>query len=293
MSYLTRYQELLKAQGLNHLIMGDILFREYNKIIIPLGPIIRLKPAVSIDTKLIFNKLKGKLIWWSYTNNDIAESDWYGVVKKRHFELADYRTSNIRNQIRKGLKCCYIEKVVASEIVEKGYEVFCKATQSIKGPSISKSDYQANILRTELFADIIDYWGIYIDNSLKGYAIIYKYEKLEANISEIRIDPSINKFYPSYSLFHLLSEFYLKNEKFEYLSDGYRNLVHETQIQELLISKFGFEKVYLILNLRIKFPINFMVNILYLFRKFIKHKGLQAIFKLNTVVLQQKKGSIG
>jgi hypothetical protein len=89
---------------------------------------------------------------------------------------------------------------------------------------------------------------------------VFEYGTLEANISEIRINPDFNKDYPSYALFHSLSEFYLKERGFDYISDGYRSLAHNTGIQHLLETKFGFVKQPLALELVIKFPYNILAR---------------------------------
>ena len=80
MVYLNRFEALLKEQGVAYLRFEDTLLREYNNIIIPLGPLLVDKPKAKINTKLVFKKLKGKLVWWAYYDGQNTNSDWY---KKR------------------------------------------------------------------------------------------------------------------------------------------------------------------------------------------------------------------
>lgn len=255
LDYLTRYEQLLQRQGINYLRLGDLILREYGSIIIPMGPVIQTKPEKPIDKNEIFSKLKGKLVWWSYHRVGFEENDWYAVIKDKYNPIEAYRTANIRNQIRKGLKTCQIKKITASELMERGFTIYQKAFNAFnQQPPMNESAYKKWLQSFNGFDDIIHFIGIFYNEVLIGYALIYLYGEQEANVSEIRIDPINNKFYPSYALFHWVSEEYLERRQMEYISDGYRNLLHQTRIQELLIQKFGFRKVGLYLAVEIRPP---------------------------------------
>jgi len=266
------YEDFLTKKKVPFIKVGSLILRRYNKIIIPLGPILNKNVPEKIDVKKVFRKLGGFLVWWSVYDEQFSESPWYGVIKKEHFEIEDYPSSNIRNQVRKGLSQCRIKPVEVSWLAEHGYEVYKNAVSRYKQGLglISLDKYKAKITSASGFEELIHYWGIFIEEQLVGYAEIYCHEKQEANISEIKIDPLVLKQYPLYALIHQLSEEYLKIRMFEYLSDGYRSVYHETSIQELLIQKFGFRKVGLKLYLKIRVPFNLLIRALYPFRKWIK-----------------------
>ena len=119
--------------------------------------------------------------------------------------------------------------------------------------------------------------------------MVYTYGILEANISEIRINPKYNRFYPSYALFHELTVFYLQQQKYGYISDGYRNLMHKTSIQKLLIHKFGFKKVGLSLHLHFRQPYPILIKILLPFKHLIKKDSIAAVFNLVDIYQKQKR----
>ncbi len=289
MAYIDRYKELLQKMGVRYVQIDNLLFREYNQIIIPLGSVIQKKPIKPIDYNGIFKKLKGKIIWWSWFGSASENSQWYAVVKKNHTEIDEYTSSNIRNQVRKGIKSNTIKRIPVEMVLNKGFGIYKRATEDYSKVTLSEEYYKKQISATTGFEDIINYWGIFSNGVLIGYAVVYCYGNYEANISEIRLSKIHNKLYPSYALFHTLSEEYLKNQGFEFISDGYKNLLHTTQIQTMLINKFGFEKVGLNLEMAIRFPYNLFVSILYLFKGVIKNKSLKAVFNLIGIYKKQKR----
>jgi hypothetical protein len=110
---------------------------------------------------------------------------------------------------------------------------------------------------------------------------VYCYDKTEANISEVRIDKAFNKLYPSYALFHVLSDHYLNICGFNYISDGYKTVLHASDIQLFLIRKFGFAKVLLHLHVVFRKPYG-LIKLFYPFLKvipFIPH-SLRAVLYL-------------
>jgi hypothetical protein len=291
MDYLSRYEQLLKQQQIKFIRHGNLLLRAYGSIIIPLGPVLANEPDESVLLKPIFSQLSGKLVWWSYVKKGFEENEWYAVIKDVYLPIEAYRTANIRNQIRKGLKNCVIKEISPDELLLDGFSIYKKAFSSFqKKIPLSNNAYNQWVNTFKGFSDIINFIGIFVDEKLVGYSLIYLYAKQEANISEIRIDPAYHKFYPSYALFHWLSEKYLVDEKFEYLSDGYRNLVHQTSIQDLLIAKFGFKKKALFLELGIRKPYNVLFSgIISSLWNYIPLASFKAVAKLSRIIDAQQK----
>ncbi len=284
MSWINRHEELLKAQSINYLRVGDRLLREYNKIIIPLGPVITPSANLPVDAKKVLKKLHGFLVWWT-DNQEVDTSPWYAVIKDKYLEVDEYHSSNMRNKIRKGLKNCEIRQVEASWLGEHGYSVFKNALYTFTKNKIpGLAAFKKKIEPTFNFSDIIHYWGIFMDEKLVGYSVVYCYENHEANISEIRINPDYNTYRPSYALLHKLSEFYLKNQKFNYVNNGYRNLLHETNIQQLLLSDFGYRKLKVKLHRAYRFPFGIMVKTINPFKnRLTRFESISAVLQLEDV----------
>ena len=291
MSYLNRYEEFLKQQEINYFRLGNLLLREYGSIIIPLGPVFIPKPAIDMDSSLVFSRLKGKLLWWSYQKPGYSSNNWYAVIKDKHLSLEEYRTANIRNQIRKGLKNFEVKRIESELLVQQGFALYQKAFEAFNAKApMELAAYQKFMNKLHDFDDIIHVIGVFHQQQLIGYALIYCYGNLEAGISEIRILPEYNKLHPSYALFHWISEEYLAKRNFNYISDGYRNLLHETNIQSLLISKFGFKKQGLFLECELRKPYNYLFNSFSLpLLKLVPFNQIRAITTLLEIKQQQKR----
>jgi hypothetical protein len=65
---------------------------------------------------------------------------------------------------------------------------------------------------------------------------------VEVDYTLIKLDPKYLNLYPAYALLYRMNEFYLGEQKFEYVNDGWRSVFHDTGVQEFLIGKFNFEK---------------------------------------------------
>jgi len=94
------------------------------------------------------------------------------------------------------------------------------------------------------FEDIVHYWGIFHNNILIAYSENYIYDNIEVNYSAIKFHPDFLKLYPSYALFYEMNKYYLKENKFRYANDGFRSILHQTNIQGFLIDKFKFKRAY-------------------------------------------------
>lgn len=261
MDNIVEYSNYLTSIKVNNFIDAGYLFREYGSIIIPFGPVANINNKQIVNKKSVYKHLRGKLLWWSYidNNNTIGENTWYGVVKSGYTKVDEYNNAKTRNQIRKGLKNCIVNKISATNLLDNnGYKLYKNVISSYNLQPMCETDFINFINAGNEYCNIVDYWGVFIDNELIGYSIVYKYGNYEANISEVRLLPSKKQFYPSYALFHELNKYYLNHSGFKYLSDGYRSVMHKTNIQHFLISKFGFYKIPLRLNLEVKWPYNIL-----------------------------------
>lgn len=106
--------------------------------------------------------------------------------------------------------------------------------------------------------------------------------KTEVNYSVLKFDPEFLKLYPSYALIHTMNRHYLQEEGFEYVNDGYRSILHDTNVQEFLIEKFGFEKAYTNLHLHYRQALRILMLASYPFRRSLSclDRRLQAMYRL-------------
>ena len=94
------------------------------------------------------------------------------------------------------------------------------------------------------FADVIDFWAVYHEGVLAGFARNHCYENIEVNYSAMAFHPDYFKFQTSYALIHTMNHYYLRQRSYPYIQDGFRSVSHDTGFQEYLVEKFSFERAY-------------------------------------------------
>jgi len=186
--------------------------------------------------------------------NDTCDCEWYAVICDTFLDLNELPAKN-RSEIRRGLKNCAVRMVDAHLIAEQGYPVYVSAFKRYTGAQIkiiTEHQFKKNVLLMKDFNDIRHYWGVFADDKLIAYSSNYIYGTTEVNYATIKFHPDYLKLYPSYALIYAMNKYYLKEKSFEYANDGFRSILHQTNIQNFLIDKFGFKKACTNLNIAYK-----------------------------------------
>lgn len=246
-----------------------------------------LFPAFSPDSKINLTKevaLKALKEHNCYFLRYISDFDlnsetsfWY-IIKEQHLPIEEY-SRNTRNQIKKGLKSCEVKKVDYQTYLSTCYPVYKNAMLG----------YDEVPVPEERFKDLHepspnrDYWIVY--SSETNEPIAYSTNILEGNSCNytfIKYDPSFQKLYPSYALHFEMDKYYLEEQKLSFVNMGARNILHETGVQNFVISKFKYRRAYCRLNIIYQPLFGLMVKTVFPFRKLIyklKNTGLNTILK--------------
>jgi len=272
-----RFAELYDRLGVKFEIVNGILFREYQRMVVPLGPAMLDYTISEDEARFLLSKFpKALLVRWTdgfnltddYTKTENnSEEGWYAIICTEFKDLEEYSSSD-RNKIKKGLKNCEVKRVEADFIARNGFNVFISAFERYKGvkkPSITEKEFRERVLKMRDFEDIVHYWGVFHNNILIAYSENYIYDDIEVGYSTTKFHPDFLKLRPSEALIYEMNRYYLRDNKFQYVNDGFRNILHQTNIQDFLIDKFNFTKAYtnlyvfyrsyLSIYLRITFPI--------------------------------------
>lgn len=267
---LHRYEEFYKKLGVKTYWIDDELWRSYNKMIVPAGAVLN---SISLDNnqkKELHKYFKSEILIRYNIQSQSTSDIWYVVLCNKFIELQQY-PSKLRSEINRGFKNCKVEKVDAIYASENFFEAYCSAYQRYKASSIpmNKEQFKQHILKSKDFGDIIDFWSVKDIESGKtiAYSQNYLYEKKEVNYSTIKISPEFLKNYPAYALIYTMNKHYLEQEKFEYINDGFKNLMHQTNFQEFLIKKFGFYKHNLKMEINFKPSLNLLIKSTYYFKE--------------------------
>jgi len=260
-----------------------VKWRKYNGALIPIGP-----PHMQVDIYNIKQKVKETNSYFArWTSNFDCDKEtvfWHVICDK--FLTIESLSRNTRSKIRRGLKTCSIRLVNKSIILDQGFECYKAAfinyntTLNLK----TESEFKTDILELE---GSWDFWAVFYKNRMIGYSqnrLIDDY----CDYSTIKLHPSYLSLYSSYVLFFTMNKYYLNELRFKYVNDGARNLVHKTNVQDFLITKFGFRKAYCKLHIEYSFIIRFIVMFIYPIR-FVFHRfNNKFALKINSLLLQEK-----
>lgn len=285
-----RFIEYYKQIGMKIEVYKGILWVEYQRMIQPLGPA-KLDYSISKEeAEYLLSKFPDSFLI-RYTmgfNTTPVSNEWYAVIQDNFLDLDDIPSGNSRSKIRRGLRNCHVSLIDANLVADKGYEVYITAFERYKDarrPQITEEKFKRNVEITKDFEDIIDYWGVFHQDKLIAYATVYKFDSIEADYSVIKFHPDYLKLYPSYALFYTMNKYYLEEKRFEYVNDGFRNILHRTNIQDFLIEKFKFKKRYVNLNIIYKPWFRYLLYTTFPARYLLERLSpkLQALYKLEEI----------
>ncbi len=240
-----RYFDLFKEQGRRAFFLDDNLWVYYQNMIVPVGPAIDNFSLSRTAAKFLLHKLSPAILVRSTTGFSEIANGWYSVICDNVEHIMKMR-GKIRKEIVRGANKCEVRKVSVKFIAENAWPVFSSAFKRYRNTRLVKTErqFKQNMLAAIGFEDIVDCWGVFEKESgrLIAYSQVYLYDKIEANYSMTKFDPDYLRLNPSAILFYERNKYYLDVQKFQYVNSGFRNLSHATRVQEVLISKFGFRK---------------------------------------------------
>jgi hypothetical protein len=243
---LERHAQLCAVRQQRYHMCGDSLFRVFDRVARPIGPIVQDHTLTAAQAAQVRRALGAALVWWTDGPADAATSGWYAVTCDR-FTPLEQMPSKHRCEVRRGQKNCTVRQLDAAFVCQHGYPVYEKSFARYRGRAVTLWDEPAFRRFVELsrdFGDITHYWGAFVGEQLVALAANDIYDKVEATYWMIKADPEHLKAYPIYALIYAMNEFYLGQQGFQYVNDGWRALVHESHVQAFLTAKFGFAHRY-------------------------------------------------
>jgi hypothetical protein len=287
--YPVRYAELFGRLGQPCRFVDGALWVEYNRMAIPVGP---AKGDYSISRESAIAILGGfpkcLLVRATTGFTECSEEDpaWYAVVARDHHEPEQLRPKT-RSRIKKGLDNFSTKMIDASYIAEYGYDIYISAFTRYGNskPSLSRDSFKRQARIMHEFGDIVQYWGVFYDNNLIAYSMNYLFEKTEVSYSTIKYDPAYLKLHSSYALIHSMNAYYLDQKGFEYANEGYKSILHETNVQTFLIHNFEFEKAYTELVIFYRPFLSGIINVTYPIRSLLSRMNdkMGSLFKLEEI----------
>lgn len=198
----------------------------------------------------------------SYTSNfDQKEvSDFWYIINDVPMALEAYPTK-VRNEIRQSLQKCQVEIVDPTEHWDTLFRLYNLAVDGYKHYNYR---YSINQFKEKMMSQInkIDIWLIKNSQSIPiGYGYVIKNNEY-VDLFDIKINPSQLSCLPVFHLLYKINIHYLVGNNFQFISDGRKSMLHDTQFQTFLEKKFLYRKAYcrlhIIYSSKIKLLIQFL-----------------------------------
>jgi len=260
-------------------------WKKYNGALIPELPA-HVDITDSIDEIKRFVSDTGSfLARWTSDFDVKKETEFWHVICDQNLAIEEYSV-NTRSKIKRGLQNCVVNKITKQKLIKNGYEVYKEAFLKYKTYATPNSKFLF-VQDIELLERNWEFWGVFYNEKLIAYCMS-KIESNSCNYSTIKFHPKYLRLYSSYALFYTMNVYYLNKMKFRYVNDGARNLVHKTNIQDFLITKFGFRKAYCKLHVQYNLFLKFLVMLIYPLRFVFYRFNNKFAVKITSPLLQEK-----
>lgn len=254
------------------MIKNSTYWKYYNHAAIPVTPPNKAVNITEIQNGNIWKvDLGGKVLFARWTTDfdcNNVSNFWY-VIKDEKFDV-NFLKAKRRYEINKGLKNFNVEIIDAYKYKEELYEI------QIAAYSGYPQKYRPKIEKNKFFKDITNSGNIIIfgafykkTSQCVGFAIVSCESDDFVDFKVLRVNPEYEKYGINAALItKILLYFNSFLDTGGIISDGTRNINHETNFQDYLEKYFLFRKAYCKLHIVYNPQIKWLINILYPFRKY-------------------------
>ncbi len=226
-------------------------------------------------------------IRWGEAFDRTAATEWWHTIKDSEENVSTFG-KKMRNQLRRAEKAFSAFPVSRNEILGDGYPVYQSAFARYETfeTILSETDFRNAILE---LPDETEFWVVcssatretvgFSENLVRDNACYY---------NTMWFRPDALTAYAGYLLIHAMNKHYLNDRKLKYVSNGSRNISHQTNIHDFLEHKFGFRRAYSRLHI-VYFPgFGILVRLLYVFRRWTRGKTSPWIRKADILLEQER-----
>jgi len=203
---------------------------------------------------------------------DTQECPWWWTT----CDDKDYDVSNLskrgRRDVRASLRRCEVRLLEPTSqwLAEHGYAVYRNAHLGYGDEAtMSAEQYARGILNMSEYSGR-ESWGAFIGDTLVGYSICMVQDNAVL-LSNAKSDPAHNKAMPNNALTYTLTQHYLKERGFLYVTDGSRSVAHDTAFQHF-VERMGYRRIYCPLRLELSPMLAFLIRLKP--HKWVKYVGL-------------------
>jgi hypothetical protein len=255
----------------------------------------RIPVIGKVDHRALFAQYKSAYFIKYITRFDLPEeTEWWYCIKDDVFRIEDLKSKR-RNVVKKGLDNfitqiidpnLYIDgffEIIKTSLLEYNHDIKINREDIVQKCAYLSED-ESSIIIGSFFREEPEKLAGYLWLKRNGNCL---------NLVEQHVIPDYEKFQINAALICFACD-YMNDEIAvgAYLSDGERNILHQTAFQDYLEKYFGFRKAYCDLKIIYRFYIKVFVWLLFPFRNCIdnycKSHDISVLKKINSVLFLEK-----
>lgn len=225
-----------------------------------------------VSPKLIRDMIESEKAYFARWTSDFdctEKTQWWYCIKDEPISLESL-TSKQRYRVKKGLSKTTIKLLTKDQVKDYVSDMYDVSVDCFKDypiqyrPSLNKAEYVDEILKKREDQHI---W-ICIDNETDkvcGWCECIL-NKDTVSLVSVKIMPRFLNNEVNAALGYCICQHYINELKLRYVTDGQRNIKHQTNYQDFLVKVLGFRYAYCKLNIIYHPLLKFIVDLLYPFR---------------------------
>lgn len=261
-------------------------------------------PVISPHKEIILGKEEINRLWkkkwkglalfikWTSNYNCKDKTQWWYCIKEGCFNIDNIKAKR-RYEIKKGIKNFNVLLINPKEYLDEILKIQIGSYETYPAKYRPRLKNEKNKILEEIEEDAkkVDVFGAFDNttNLLCGYVVIKHIDNFLA-LSKLKVLPMYEKKAINAALIYTVLENYKDELKRGiYISDGERNIRHETKFQDYLEKYFEFKKVYCQLNIEYRKEIRILIKLLFPFRYFLKKlPSNKFVHNLNSILLLEE-----
>jgi hypothetical protein len=266
-----RYAQILKEQGSYVIRVGDVDWYDYGGFMIP-AYLPHHCPVVTRELAIEVLRKSGRaFVRWDTQFGQLENSEWWYVLKRGPWAVESVKDKKKRWMIRQGKKHFTVRPLMFDEVISKCPKVAQIAAERYKGQADVESHdvLEKRAQAAQKVPGVLEYIGCFYEDTLVSYSENYIQDDA-VWLAVIRHNPEFLNKHSSYGLMDGILDYYLNEQKMDYVLDGCRSIHHRTEFQEHLIRVFGFTKEYAMLNVVYSPEFRLAVKLAFPFRSIVR-----------------------
>jgi hypothetical protein len=216
--------------------------RASGRLLLYVGPHLR----ENLDSRKVTAMVNGRGAWgamWSFDWDRSEEGPWYSYVCDTvDYDLDKIESSNTRYKVRRCLKACDIRPIDFPWLAEHGYETYRNAVSRYANYAPVSEEHFRRTTAALVRRPRLSAYGAFAGDRLAAFGVLCDCGRT-IRVSTTKFDPNFSEIRPMYGLYYVMARDSLRAGRYQYIDNGTRPLMHETDMWEFL-RRLGWRKAY-------------------------------------------------